>query len=125
MKNNLSIVLRIIVAVILLQTLYFKSLAHPDSVYIFTQVGMEPMGRIGIGVLELIASIILFFPKRIWFGSGLAAALMTGAVIMHITMIGIEVKGDGGALFYAAIATLMLSLIILGSKKKDISYLNL
>ena len=125
MKNYLSIALRIIVAVILLQTLRFKFLAHPDSVYIFTQVGMEPWGRIGIGVLELIASILLFLPKKIWMGAGLAAGLMAGAVLMHLTMIGIEVKGDGGALFYTAIATLILSLMILWGKKKDIPFLNL
>ena len=92
MKNNLSIILRIIVAVILLQTLYFKFLAHPDSVYIFIKAGMEPWGRIGIGILELIASILLFFLKRIWLESGLASGLMAGAVMMHLTMIGIEVK---------------------------------
>ena len=125
MKNYLSIALRIIVAVILLQTLRFKFLAHPDSVYIFTQVGMEPWGRIGIGVLELIASILLFLPKKIWMGAGLASGLMAGAVMMHLTMIGIEVKGDGGALFYTAIATLILSLMILWGKKKDIPFLNL
>ncbi|MDB9835891.1 DoxX family protein [Flavobacteriaceae bacterium] len=125
MKNYLSIALRIIVAVILLQTLRFKFLAHPDSVYIFTQVGMDPWGRIGIGVLELIASILLFLPKKIWMGAGLAAGLMAGAVMMHLTMIGIEVKGDGGALFYTAIATLILSLMILWGKKKDIPFLNL
>ena len=64
MKNYLSLVLRIIVAEIFLQTLRFKFLAHPDSIYIFTKVGMEPWGRIGIGVLELIASILLFLPKK-------------------------------------------------------------
>lgn len=125
MKNSLSIILRFIVAVILLQTLRFKFLAHPDSVYIFTKVGMEPWGRIGIGILELIASVLLFFPKRIWLGSGLVAGLMAGAVMMHLTMIGIEVKGDGGKLFYTAIITLILSLIILWSQKKDIPFLNL
>ncbi len=61
---------------------------------------MEPWGRIGIGVLELIASILLFLPKKIWIGAGLSAGLMAGAVMMHLTMIGIEVKGDGGTLFY-------------------------
>ena len=125
MKNYLSLALRIIVAVILLQTLRFKFLAHPDSIYIFTQVGMEPWGRIGIGVLELIASILLFITKKIWIGAGLSAGLMAGAVMMHLTMIGIEVKGDGGTLFYTAIATLILSLMILWGKKKDIPFLNL
>ena len=84
-----------------------------------------PWGRIGIGILELIASVLLFFPKRILLGSGLAAGLMAGAVMMHLTMIGIEVKGDGGTLFYTAIITLILSLIILWSQKKDIPFLNL
>ena len=125
MKNYLSLVLRIIVAVILLQTLRFKFLLHPDSIYIFTQVGMEPWGRIGIGVLELIASILLFLSKKIWLGAGLSAGLTAGAVTMHLTMIGIEVKGDGGTLFYTAIATLILSLMILWVKKKDIPFLNL
>ena len=125
MKNYLSLVLRIIVAVILLQTLRFKFLAHPDSIYIFTQVGMEPWGRIGIGVLELNASILLFLSKKIWLGAGLSTGLMAGAILMHLTMIGIEVKGDGGTLFYTAIATLILSLMILWGKKKDIPFLNL
>ena len=125
MKNYLSLALRIIVAVILLQTLRSKFLAHPDSIYIFTQVGMEPWGRIGIGVLELIASILLFLSKKIWLGAGLSTGLMAGAVLMHLTMIGIEVKGDGGTLFYTAIATLILSLMILWGKKKDIPSLNL
>ncbi|MDG1385393.1 MAG: DoxX family protein [Flavobacteriaceae bacterium] len=125
MKNYLSLALRIIVAVILLQTLRFKFLAHPDSIYIFTQVGMEPWGRIGIGVLELIASILLFLSKKIWLGAGLSTGLMAGAILMHLTMIRIEVKGDGGTLFYTAIATLILSLMILWGKKKDIPFLNL
>ena len=60
---------------------------------------MEPWGRIGIGVLKLIASILLFLPKKIWMGAGLATGLMAGAVMMHLTMIGIKVKGNGGALF--------------------------
>ena len=125
MKNYLSLALRIIVAVILLQTLRFKFLAHPDSIYIFTKVGMEPWGRIGIGVLELIVSTLLFLPQKIWLGAGLPVGLMAGAVMMHLVMIGIEVIGDGVTLFYTAIATLILSLMILWGKKKDIPFLKL
>ncbi len=65
MKKYLPFVLRVIVAIILIQTLRFKFTAHPDSVYIFTQVGLEPFGRIGIGVLELIAGILLLIPKTV------------------------------------------------------------
>src|SRR5882672_3340919 len=50
---------RIIAAIILLQTLFFKFSASPESVYIFTAVGMEPWGRIGVGVLELIAGVLI------------------------------------------------------------------
>ena len=125
MKNYLSLALRIIVAVILLQTLRFKFLAHPDSIYIFTKVGMEPWGIIGIGVLELIASILLFLPKKIWLGAGIPVGLMAGAIMMHLAMIGIEVIGNGGTLFYTAIAKLILSLMILWGKKKDIPFLKL
>ena len=66
MKKYLLIALRIITAIILIQTLRFKFTAHPDSVYIFTTVGMEPFGRIGIGVLELIAAVLLLIPRTVW-----------------------------------------------------------
>ena len=87
---------------------------------------MEPWRRIGIGVLELIASALLFLPRKIWLGAaGLASGLMSGAVFMHITMLGIEVNSDGGLLFYTAVLTLILSLIILWNHKNDIPFLNI
>ena len=125
MKNYIFIALRVLVSVILLQTLFYKFSAHQDSVFIFTQAGMEPWGRIGIGVLELIASALLFLPRKIWLGAGLASGLMSGAVFMHITMLGIEVNSDGGLLFYTAVLTLTLSLIILWNHKNDIPFLNI
>ncbi len=90
---------RILAAIILLQTLYFKFTGSDESVYIFTTVGMEPWGRIGIGVLELIAAILLLINVTAWLGAGLALGIMFGAITMHLTILGIEVKGDGGYLF--------------------------
>ena len=116
----LILTLRIIVAIILLQTLYFKFTAHPDSVHIFTTVGLEPVGRIGIGVLELIAAILLLVPKTVWLGAGLAFGIIIGAVFMHLTQLGIEVNNDGGTLFYLALAVLIGSGIILFSQRKSI-----
>src|SRR5271167_5071223 len=95
----LSWVLRITAAVILLQTLFFKFTAAPESVYIFTRVGMEPWGRIGSGVVELIAAILLLTPRFTWAGSILAIGMMGGAILSHLTILGIEVKGDKGLLF--------------------------
>ncbi|MDO1500241.1 DoxX family protein [Winogradskyella maritima] len=108
--KTIFLILRIAIAVILIQTLRFKFTAHPDSVYIFETVGLEPYGRLGIGVLELIAGILLLIPRTIWMGALLATGLMAGAIFMHLTQLGIDVKGDGGVLFYTAVATFLLSL---------------
>ena len=69
MTSKIYFVLRFVVAFILVQTLYFKFSAHPDSVHIFSTLGLEPYGRIGIGILELIAAILLFIPKTVWMGA--------------------------------------------------------
>lgn len=102
-------ILRILAAVIMLQTLYFKFSGAEESVYIFSQLGMEPWGRIGTGVLELIASILILYPKTTIFGSLLAIGLMLGAVGAHLTKLGIEVKNDGGQLFIYALVVLLAS----------------
>ena len=112
MNKILNLALRLIIALILMQTLRYKFTAHPDSVYIFSTVGLEPFGRIGIGILELIAAILILIPKTIWAGALLTFGLLSGAVMMHLTQLGIEINNDGGKLFYLAIITLVLSGII-------------
>lgn len=124
MNKNILFVLRLIVAVILLQTLYYKFGAHEDSVYIFTTLGLEPHGRIGIGVMELIASILILWKRTIWAGALLTVGLMAGAIFSHLTQLGIEVKEDGGQLFYMAVATWVLSLVVLWSERRQIPFIN-
>ena len=123
MKKHLPFVVRIIVAIILVQTLRFKFTGHPDSVYIFTKVGMEPYGRILIGVAELIAAILLLIPKLVWAGALLTLGVIGGAIIMHLTNLGIEINNDNGILFITAVATFLLSALILYWYKKDIPVL--
>src|SRR5690349_1697763 len=94
-----SWVLQLLAAGILLQTLFFKFSASEESVYIFTTVGAEPWGRIGSGVVELIAAILLLSPSTAALGALLAMGVMAGAIMSHLTILGIEVKGDGGLLF--------------------------
>jgi uncharacterized membrane protein YphA (DoxX/SURF4 family) len=120
MNSKLHLVIRITIAIILIQTLRFKFTAHPDSVYIFSTVGLEPFGRIGIGVLELIAAILILIPKSIWVGALLTFGLISGAIIMHLTQLGIEINNDGGKLFYLALITQVLSGIILWVERKKI-----
>jgi putative oxidoreductase len=102
-------VARLVAAIIMIQTLYFKFTGAEESIYIFTTVGMEPWGRIGVGVLELIASVLLLIPSTVWAGSVLAFGLMAGAISMHLLFLGIEVKGDGGQLFLYALLVALCS----------------
>lgn len=105
----LSWVLRITAAIILLQTLFFKFTAAPESVYIFTKVGAEPWGRIGSGVVELIAAILILTPRFTWLGSLMAIGVMAGAIFSHLTVLGIEVQGDKGLLFALALIVFVCS----------------
>jgi uncharacterized membrane protein YphA (DoxX/SURF4 family) len=104
---------RVAAAVILLQTLFFKFTAAPESVYIFTKVGLEPWGRIASGVAELIAAILILIPATTWLGAGLALAVMAGAIFSHLTVLGIVVMDDSGLLFGLALAVAACSVVLL------------
>jgi len=111
---------RIAVAVILLQTLYFKFTAAPESVYIFTKVGVEPYGRIGSGIAELIAAVLILIPRTNWLGAGLALGVIGGAIISHLTILGIVVMDDGGLLFILALITAVCSAVLLFLNRRSI-----
>ena len=119
-RNIFILILKVIVAIILLQTLYFKFTGAPESIYIFETVGMEPWGRIGSGIVELLAAILLFIPRTTWLGACLALGSMAGAIFFHLTKLGIEVMDDGGLLFYLACLVFISCLIILWNERKKI-----
>ena len=108
-----SWICRIAAAVILLQTLFFKFTAAPESVYIFTKVHAEPWGRIGSGIVELIAAALILIPRTVWAGALLALGVMAGAIVSHLTVLGIEVMGDGGLLFGLALIVFCTSTVAL------------
>lgn len=117
-------VLRLIAAIILLQTLFFKFTASEESVYIFSTLGIEPWGRIASGIVELIAAFLILIPKTTAFGAVLAAGVMSGAIFSHLfTPLGIEIKGDGGLLFFYAVLVLISSTILLWIYKYQIQNL--
>jgi len=109
----LYLIARLAAAIILLQTLFFKFSGAEESVYIFTQVGMEPWGRYAIGVMELIAAALLVIPAMAWLGGILALGLMVGALGMHITILGIVVRDDGGYLFSLALAVALFATYVI------------
>ncbi|CAH0994288.1 hypothetical protein EMA8858_00397 [Emticicia aquatica] len=110
--KNLQSIARIVAALIMLQTLYFKFTAQPESVYIFSTLGIEPFGRIGSGIAELIASILLLIPSTAWLGAIMGLGVMSGAIVSHLTILGIEVENDGGQLFIMALITFFCCLIV-------------
>ena len=120
-----SWILQLVVAGILLQTLYFKFTGAAESVYIFSTLGAEPWGRIGSGVVELIAAMLLLVPATTTIGAALALAVITGAIFSHLTVLGIEVQGDGGLLFALAVSVFMASALILLLRRADIPFVGM
>ncbi|MDF0716126.1 DoxX family protein [Muricauda sp. 334s03] len=123
-KSIVHAFLRIVPTVILLQTLYFKFSAAPESVYIFEQLGLEPWGRIGLGIIELIVALLILIPKTTWIGALLGIGIMLGAIFSHITQLGIVVQNDGGTLFILALVTFIFCLILVWINRNQIPYLN-
>ena len=121
MKNPIFIwIVKLIAVAILVQTLYFKFTAAEESVYIFTTLGIEPYGRIGSGVVELIASIFILMPRTTLLGALMGLGTMAGALVSHLLFLGIEVKNDGGTLFMLAIITFLCCAILVYNQKNKI-----
>jgi uncharacterized membrane protein YphA (DoxX/SURF4 family) len=117
-RNIVIWVLRVVPAIILLQTLYFKFTAQPESVKLFTEIGMEPYGRIGSGVVELIAAILLLIPKYTGYGAILGLMMMTGALYFHLTKLGITFDGDALLFEYAVVTFVCCAALILVYKSQ-------
>ena len=105
-------VLRVVASLIMLQTLFFKFSASEESVYIFTKMKMEPWGRIGTGVAELVAAILLLYPRTTYLGALLGMGVMSGAILSHLFVLGFVVKDDHGQLFAYALITFICCLIL-------------
>lgn len=119
----LSWVCRIAIAIILLQTLFFKFTGAEESKYIFTTLmgaEIEALGRIGSGIVELVAACLLLFPRTAAFGALLSLGTISGAIFSHLAVLGIEVKGDGGLLFGLAVVVFALSLVLLLLHRREL-----
>ena len=116
----LSWLLRLAAAFILLQTLYFKFTGAEESVYIFSTLGVEPWGRYASGIVELITAVMLLVPATAALGGVLAIGVAAGALMSHLTVLGIEVKGDGGLLFGLALTVLVCGLAVAAIERRTI-----
>ncbi|MGA9271237.1 MAG: DoxX family protein [Lutimonas sp.] len=111
MKKYIERISSLIAAIILLQTLYFKFTGAPGSVYIFSELGMEPYGRVGLGIVELITAVLLIVKRTFFVGALLGLGIMIGAIVSHLFVLGIEVQNDGGTLFALAVIVFIMCLI--------------
>ena len=111
MKKYIERISSLIAATILLQTLYFKFTGAPGSVYIFSELGMEPYGRVGLGIVELITAVLLIVKRTSFVGALLGLGIMIGAIVSHLFVLGIEVQNDGGTLFALAVIVFIMCLI--------------
>jgi len=116
--------LRLVAAIIMLQTLYFKFTGHEQSVRLFTELGMEPWGRIGTGVFELIASALILYPRTTGWGAGLGAGLMAGALFFHLTKLGIKFDGDYGLFTLAVIAFVCCLLLLIMFRQQILGFVS-
>ena len=127
-EKRIDWVVRIAVAIILGQTLFFKFSGAPESIYIFTTMGIEPWGRYASGVAELIACVLILIPDKpllTVLGALLSLGVITGALMSHLTKLGLTIPDgmggdDGGLLFALACAVFIGSLWILWAHRSDI-----
>ena len=116
-----SWVLQVIVAFILFQTLFFKFTAADESIYIFKTLGLEPWGRIGSGIAELFAVVLLLVPRTVVWGAALSLGVISGAIVSHLTRLGIVVKDDGGLLFALAVIVFLSSAGVLILRRGELA----
>lgn len=107
-------------AVILLQTLFFKFSGAEESRFIFSTLGVEPWGRIASGVIELVAALLLLYPRTAAVGGTLAMGVMAGAILSHLFLLGISVKGDGGLLFTLAVAVFLCGALVVYLRRAEL-----
>ncbi len=124
MKNNVfTWIIKLTAVVILVQTLYFKFTGAEESIYIFSTLGAEPFGRIGSGVVESIASILILIPRTTLLGALMGLGTMAGAIVSHLFILGIVVKNDGGTLFILAIITFICCAVLVFQNRDKIQSL--
>lgn len=118
--NIVSWIAQIIAVVIMGQSLFYKFTAHEESVAIFTDINMEPYGRILIGVLEVFACLLLLKRSSAHYGALLGFGIMGGAVIGHFTQIGFE--GARGQLGAMAFLVMICCAVILFIRRMELPF---
>lgn len=116
-------IFQLIAAAILFQTLFFKFTGAAESKHIFTVLGVEPWGRIGLGMVELVAVALLVTHRYAVHGALLSLGVMSGALLSHLTGLGVVVQDDGGLLFALAVTVFGASAIVVWLRRFQIPHI--
>ena len=127
---------QLVAAGILAQTLYFKFTAAPETVALFEVVGLGTPGRVGTGVVELVAVVLLLIPRTAALGGLLAMGVLSGAIMSHLTKLGISIDpvalGDarleplaGPALFGMGVIAFAAAAVVVAIRRREIPILGL
>lgn len=108
-----------VAAMLLLMASIGKFSGDPGSVEVFVSLGMEPTGRYLIAAIELVAALLLMSPLAA-LGSVIVVGVMCGAIIAHVTQLGLVVNDDGGMLVGMLAAVLLCSVYVLVSRRKEL-----
>jgi len=114
-QQIISWILQLCIIAMLAPAAYFKLTAHPESIAIFSQLGMEPAGRYIIGFLEAAACGLLLTPNSAAYGAILSLGIMLGAVIAHLTKIGFS-----DLFSYSSVALIVCASVIIYLRRKQI-----
>jgi hypothetical protein len=119
------LLLKLLITLIVGQTLFFKFSGAAESVYIFNTLGVEPWGRLFLGAMELLSIILLWIPKTMLSALLLILGMMSGAIASHLFILGIEIMGDGGELFILGLVTWLAAVVLLFTKREEIKLLSM
>lgn len=125
---------QVIAAGILAQTLYFKFTGAPETVALFEVIGLGTPGRLGTGVAELAAAVLLLIPRTAALGGLLSLGVISGAIMGHLTKLGISIDPvalgnpaleplKGPTLFGLAVIVFAASAIVVAIRRREIPIL--
>lgn len=118
LQTRISWVFQLIAALILGNASIQKFLGVEMSVYVFKALDIEGT-RLVIGAIEGVAALLLLTKAPHW-GAILGFSTMLGALIAHISVLGLEVHQDHGALSMMMIGTIVSTAIVLWIRRRSL-----
>ncbi len=142
-KDYLPWGLAIFVAVIFVQSLYFKFTNSFETQHIFGTIGtwirelglpaafadtFSVYGGYVVGTIELIAALLLLRSSTQFFGALISISVISGAIFFHLfTPLGVNViineagETDGGQLFALAVGVFVASAVLLRLRRQTLT----